>query len=351
MTESKAMGSAREIDMERFVLIAQGHSAFQLLWSGVELGLFDLLSKQPNSTKGQLATAMNLAPYPCRVLLTGLTALGLIVKSGEQFRNSALAEALLVLEKPDSIAPVLGWQAHIVYPGLQDFLESLRAGSNVALRRFAGHGNTLYERLVSYPELEQIFQRAMSALSAQANRRIVEAYDLGRFTHIVDAGGGDGTNAIALAKRYPNLRVTVYDSESVCHIAKERIAAAGMSDRVFTWVGNFLDDPFPPGIDAILFCHIFTIWSMDRNLELLRKCAQSLPAGGAVVLFNMMGDDDDTGPLSTALGSPYFLAIATGEGMLHSWKDYEQAMRSAGFSSVTRVGDLPLNHGLLVAHK
>ncbi|MBK9702627.1 MAG: hypothetical protein IPO75_03720 [Betaproteobacteria bacterium] len=221
MTESKAMGSAREIDMERFVLIAQGHSAFQLLWAGVELGLFDLLSKQPNSTKGQLATAMNLAPYPCRVLLTGLTALGLIVKSGEQFRNSALAEALLVLEKPDSIAPVLGWQAHIVYPGLQDFLESLRAGSNVALRRFAGHGNTLYERLVSYPELEQIFQRAMSALSAQANRRIVEAYDLGRFTHIVDAGGGDGTNAIALAKRYPNLRVTVYDRICLPHCEGE----------------------------------------------------------------------------------------------------------------------------------
>jgi hypothetical protein len=90
---------------------------------------------------------------------------------------------------------------------------------------------------------------------------------------------------------------------------------------------------------------------MERNLGLLRKCAASLPEGGAVVLFNMMGNDDETGPLSTALGSPYFLAIATGEGMLHSWKDYEDAMRAAGFSSVTRIGNLPLNHGLIVATK
>ncbi len=345
------MSNTKEIDMDRFVLIAQGHSAFQLLWAGVELGVFDRLSGQPGMSKEALETAVGLAPYPGRVLLTGLAALGLIVKDGASYRNSALAESLLVQGKPDSIAPVLGWQAHIVYPGLQDFLDSLRAGKNVALRQFPGEGDTLYQRLVSHPELERIFQQAMSALSAQANRRIVDAYDLGSFTHIVDAGGGDGTNAIALARRYPNLKVTVYDSASVCQIAQQRIAAAGLSDRVFTWVGNFLNDPFPPGVDAIMFCHIFTIWSMERNRELLRKCAEALPDDGAVILFNMMGDDDDTGPISTALGSPYFLAIATGEGMLHSWQDYEQGMLAAGFSRITRVGELPLNHGLLVGRK
>lgn len=345
------MGTFKEADMERLVLMAQGHSAFQLLWAGVELGVFDALSRMPGQTLEQLGARLNLGLYPGRVLLTGLTALGLVVKREDGFYNAAVAEALLVRDKPESLAPVLGWQAHIVYPGLLDFVESLKQGANVGLRRFPGEGATLYERLVSHPDLEQIFQDAMSGLSAQANRHIVEAYDFGRFSHIVDAGGGDGTNAIALAQRYPSLKVTVYDSESVCGIAREKIAAAGLSDRVFTWVGDFLHDPFPPGVDAILFCHIFTIWSMERNCELLKKCWRALPSGGAVVVFNMMGDDDDTGPLSTALGSPYFLAIATGEGMLHAWKDYEQAMQAAGFSSIARVGDLPLNHGLLVAHK
>jgi len=345
------MGSTREIDMERFMLIGQGHAAFQLLWAGVELRVFDVLSKQPGLSRPELQQAIGLAAYPCRVLLVGLTALGLIIKGDERFHNSVLAESLLVLGKPDSIAPVLGWQAHIVYPGLQDFVESLRAGRNVALQRFPGKGETLYERLVSNPELEQVFQQAMSALSVQANRRLVDAYDLGRFTHVVDAGGGDGTNAIALALRYPSLKITVYDSESVCEIARQKIAQAGLADRVFAWPGNFLEDPFPADIDAILFSHIFTIWSMDRNLELLKKCASALPEGGAVVLFNMMGDDDDSGPLSTALGSPYFLAIATGEGMLHSWNDYEQAMLAAGFSSVAKVSDLPLNHGLMIGTK
>jgi len=345
------MTRSDELDFSRLVLIAGGHSAFQLLWAGAQLDLYTTLSAEPGLSLLEVASRLGLQVYPCRVLLVGLTALGIVRKEEDRYFNAALTEQLLVKGKPGYFAPILGWQAHIVYPGLVDFVDSLRKGTNTGLRHFPGTGATLYERLVSNPALEQVFQDSMSALSAQANQHIAAAYDFGRFSHVVDAGGGDGTNAIALATRYPKLKVTVYDSASVCRIAQQNIAAAGLEDRVFTWAGNFLTDPFPPGIDAILFCHILTIWSMERNVELLKKCARSLPATGAVIVFNMMGDDDDTGPLSTALGSPYFLAIATGEGMLHAWKDYEGAMRQAGFSAIDRVDDLPLNHGLLVAHK
>jgi L-tyrosine C(3)-methyltransferase len=336
------MADTRKLDMDRLLLIAGGHSAFQLLWAGVELGTFDHLSREPG---------MTLQLYPCRVLMIGLTALGLVRKQGDQYFNAELTEQMLVKGKPGYAAPILGWQAEIVYPGMGEFVASLKQSTNVGLTRFPGNGQTLYERLASHPAKERIFQSAMSALSRQAMGHLLDAYDFGRFSHIVDAGGGEATNAIALAQRYPSLKVTVYDSETVCALAQKKIEASGMSDRIFTWAGNFLSDPFPPGVDAILFCHIFTIWSMPRNLEILRRCRQALPQGGATILFNMMADDDDTGPLSTALGSPYFLAIATGEGMLHAWKDYEQAMREAGFSKIERVDRLPLNHGLLAAFR
>ena len=120
----------------------------------------------------------------------------------------------------------------------------------------------------------------MTTLSAQANRHLLDAYDFGPYSHLVDAGGGDGTNAIALAKQYPSLKVTVYDSETVCAIARQNIEAHGLGDRVFACVGDFRADPLPSKVDAILFCHIFTIWSMAHNLEMLRKCYQTLPRGG-----------------------------------------------------------------------
>jgi cyclopropane fatty-acyl-phospholipid synthase-like methyltransferase len=191
----------------------------------------------------------------------------------------------------------------------------------------------------------------MSALSAQANAYLLQGVDFNRFTHVVDVGGGDGSNALALARQFPELRVTVFDSPSVCEIAKHNIADAGLQDRVTTCAGDMFSDPFPEGVDAILFSHIFTIWSLDKNLALLKKCYDTLPEGGSALIFGMMGADDDTGPLGTALGSPYFLAIATGEGMLYSWADYEEKMQQAGFATVERVENIPLNHGVIIGTK
>lgn len=343
----------RELDWDQMLLIAGGHTAFQLLWAGVELALYDSLSSKPNQTLQELASEMGIEPQPARILLIGLTAIGVVKRDGEgRYTNAALTEARLVRNKPAYAAPILGWQAHIVYPGLQDFLPSLRLNRNVGLQRFEGNESTLYERLTHNPALEKIFQDAMAALSHQANSFLPKAMDFGKYKYVVDAGGGNGANAMAIASAYPKVRASVFDSPSVCSIAVENIKSCNMGERVTTWPGNFFSDPFPPEADCIVFCHILTIWSMAKNLALLRRAYDALPKGGAVVIFNMMGADDDSGPLSTALGSPYFLAIATGEGMLHPWKDYETALREAGFQQITRVEQgLPLDHGILIGVK
>jgi len=343
--------TANEIDLEHLVLIAGGHTAFSLLWTGVELGLYSLLSNEPGLTLPAVAERLNLEHQPTRILLTGLTALRILRKEDDRYFNAKLTDQLLVPERPGSAAPILGWQAHIVYPGLMDFAQSLKENRNAGLQHFPGPGNTLYERLTAHPHLEKIFQDAMSALSAQANAYLLEGVDFSRLNHALDVGGGDASNALALARKFPELRVTVFDSPSVCEIARQNISAAGLQDRVSTCAGDMFSDPYPEGVDAILFSHIFTIWSLDKDLALLKKSYDTLPDGGSVLIFGMMGADDDTGPLSTALGSPYFLAIATGEGMLYSWADYEEKMHQAGFASVARVDNLPLNHGVIIGSK
>jgi hypothetical protein len=342
-----------EIDFERLVLIAGGHTAFQLLWAGVELGLYEHLTAKPDRSLSEVADALGLSRQPARILMTGLTALGIVKRSPHGlYRNADLTDARLVRGKPGYVAPILGWQAHIVYPGMQDFVASLKQNRNVGLDRFAGTEPTLYQRLTHDKPLQKVFQDAMSALSKQSNSFLPAAMDFGKYTQVVDAGGGDGTNAMAIANHHPSVKTCVFDSASVCEHAQQNILQAGMADRVTIWPGNFFEDPYPAGTDCILYCHILTIWSMENNLKLLKRTFDALPEGGAVVIFNMMGADDDSGPLSTALGSPYFLAIATGEGMLHPWKDYETALKDVGFKQTIRLDQgLPLDHGILVGIK
>jgi hypothetical protein len=348
MTQEQA---PKELDFDKLMLIAQGHTAFQLLWAGIELGLYNFLSTAPESHFDNIAAELKLNPQPTRILLTGLTALGVITKKDKQYSNSAVTEQMLVGDKPGSLAPVLGWQRYISYEGLVDFVESLKKDENIGLRRFPGEGNTLYERLVNDPFREKIFQDSMSGLSEQANQHLRDVTELNSIRHLVDAGGGDGTNGIALCKNFPDMTVSIFDSESVCKIATQHIELEGMVGRVKTWPGNFLYDAFPSGIDAVLYSHILTIWSPETNLALLKRTYDALPDGGSVIVFNMMGNDDDTGPLSTALGSPYFQCIATGDGMLYSWSDYETWIKEAGFTSVKRYDGLPLSHGILVGKK
>jgi hypothetical protein len=314
------------------------------------LDLFGLLSRRGPLRRADIAAELGLRDQPARILLLGLVALRLLNKKGERYGNAPIAEARLVRDAADSWVPLLGWQHDIVYPGLEDLTESLRRNRNVGLRRFPGQGATLYDRLASDPEKESVFAEAMSCLSGKANGHLAACTQFGDVRHLVDCGGGDGSNAMRLARVHKELRVTVFDVPSVAEKARRNIERAGMAGRVRAAAGDFLIDPLPDGPDAILVAHILTIWSPERNLRLLRKCHAHLPPGGRLFIFNMITRDDDTGPLINALGSPYFQAIASGEGMLYSGKDYQDWLREAGFERVSRE-DLPLEHALFVARK
>jgi L-tyrosine C(3)-methyltransferase len=341
---------AEELDLSHFMLLAQGHAAFQTLWAATQVGIFDALARKPGISRRDIGIEVGLEERPIRILLTGLTALRLLVKDGDTYRNSSMTERFLVTGSPENIVKVLGWQYHIVYCAAMDFVESLRSNRNIGLRYFPGSEDNLYARLSHDQGLEKIFHDAMASISNATNRLLTEHLDLSQLTHLVDAGGGDGTNAMCLAKAQPHLQVTVFDRASVCDLAKKNISQAGLKDRIDTFPGDFFVDPFPQGIDCILFAHIFTIWSLERDAMLLKRAHSALPKGGKVIIFNTMGWDDETGPMSAALGSVYFMTIATSEGRIHTWKDYEACLQDAGFTSFQRIS-VGHDHGILIGTK
>lgn len=339
-----------DLDFDDIVLIACGHTAFQLLWAGVQLGVFDTLSKTPNLTRDEIAKQIGLQSQPARILMTGLAALNLVKKENGRFYNTAIVENLLTRGSQNNMIDVLGWQAHIVYPSEVDFIESLKQFKNVGLRHFKGDADNIYHRLPYDSFIAKVFHDAMSSLSGSANANLAKLPIFKDIKHLVDAGGGDGTNAITLVKAHPHLRVTVFDGATACDKAKEKIAAAGLTEQIATYAGDFFIDTFPHDIDAVLFGHMMPIWSPERDTALLRRAYDALPSGGKVLVFNMMGDDDEIGPMSAALGSPYFLTTATGEGMMYSWHEHESFLAAAGFHQTERHV-LPKDHGLLIGVK
>jgi ubiquinone/menaquinone biosynthesis C-methylase UbiE len=342
--------SGDAFEMNRLYLILGGHIFFQTLRAAVELDLFTYIKKNGPCTHLELAAACAIEMKPMRILLLGLTSLGLLVKKNERYDNSREANMFLVTDEPENFVNIIRWQHSINFPSIFHFLDALRSNDNAGLQVFPGTQPTLYERLSLNPDLEKIFQDAMQSISMMANRLLAENIDLSSSKHLLDVGGGDGTNARILASKFPELEVTVMDSKTVCERADESNKNSPHYGRLHTYVGNCFDDQFPDNVDAILFCHFLTIWSEEKNKKLIEKAYRALPEGGRIIIFNMMQHDDGTGPLTAALGSPYFLTIATGEGMLYTWSEYKSWMKSVGFRDIVGT-PLPRDHGVIIGIK
>lgn len=293
-------------DTERLELILGGHIFFQTLRSAIALDLFTVLVRNPGASLESLCESVAIEEQPMRILLLGCTALRLIEKRGEGYYNSPVSTALLSRDSGRNIIANVEFAHRLVYRPMFHMYDAMRANRNIGLDEFSGPGDTLYERLSHEPELERVFHEGLQSTSALNVEQLLDHFDFSSVRHVLDVGGGNGTALCAVASRHAGLCGTILETASVCSLADQQIAAAGMSDRVGTRAGDSFSDSFPTGADCILFMHFMTIWSPQSNLELLRKSYAVLPPGGSVVIFDGAQSNDRTGPLRAARWCPYF---------------------------------------------
>lgn len=342
----------RPLNMDGLSWILFGHAAFQYLNAACELGLFDILHTRGELSKEDIRMSLDLQPRAVDILLLGCTSLGLLEKEGERYRNADVVAGMLGTADWQRFQDTVAFEQYVVYEGQLDFTESLRTNSNVGIRRVRGRGRDLYHRLSENPELEQVFYRYMRSWSELANEHLVAELDLTGARRLLDCGGGDAVNAVALAEANPLLDVTVFEIPASKTIAEAKIAEAGLEDRVAVLPGDMFADDFPSGFEVVLFAHQLVIWTLAENTMLLRKAYEALNDGGRVVIFNSMSNDAGDGPVVAALDSVYFAALPAEGGMIYSWAQHEECLRAAGFRDPKRLecpGWTP--HGIIVATK
>ena len=161
--------------------------------------------------------------------------------------------------------------------------------------------------------------------------------DFSTFRRLLDVGGGSGAFDIELCLRHRELSATVYDLPFVTEIAHERIAEAGLSDRILTQPGDFFADAqYPPDHDVMLLSMIMHDWSERENRAILRKCYDALPPGGSVVISELLVNDDKTGPAPAGLMSLNML-IETVGGRNYTAAELRTWLEDIGYCDVHTV--------------
>ncbi|MFC0508985.1 methyltransferase [Micromonospora costi] len=328
--------------------LVAGVWGFKTLAVGVELGLFTWLSRTGTATADEVAAEFGLAERPTDMLLAASASLGLLEKAGDGYRNSELAEQFLVEGRPYYFG------AQVRYSDLRTYLPWHRIGEALRTDRPLTWDPQVQKSMfdTTDPAMLAQFWDAMYSTSRFTARALAEAYDFGAHRRLLDVGGGAGAFPIELCRRLPDLTATVLDLPHVCERADERIAEAGLGERIGSVAGDFLADPeLPGGHDVVLLSMILHDWDEPTNRALLARCHAALPPGGAIVVCELLLDDDRTGPPEAALMGMNML-VETEGGRNYSGAEYATWLADAGFVDVRTVRfDAPGANGAVVGRR
>jgi len=131
----------------------------------------------------------------------------------------------------------------------------------------------------------EVFNQAMTSLSASVIDPIVTSYDFSEIHTLMDVAGGYGSLLAAALKANPKMQGVLFDTPAVIEGAKPEIAASGVADRCQLASGDFFA-AVPAGADAIMMKYIIHDWDDEHSRKILKTCHAALPSGGWLLVID-----------------------------------------------------------------
>ncbi len=147
-----------------------------------------------------------------------------------------------------------------------------------------------FAALAGDPPRLHAFQQAMAESSTVAAHDAIKVYDFGRFSRVLDLGGGYGGVLGVLLGAYPDQTGVVCDLGYLQEGAAAYLAQAGVADRGRFMAGNFFE-AVPSGFDCILMKFIIHDWGDDDALAILRGARKAADASATLVLLEQVVPD------------------------------------------------------------
>src|SRR5215470_11143263 len=236
-----------------------GYMASSALYLVIALNVPDQLAGGPKDV-AELARAAGANEDALYRLLRLLASMGLFVEQSP--RRFALTPAADLLRK-DAPGSLSGMAVFLPDPFhfrvYAELMHSVMTGQPAADKAL---GMPVFEYLAKHPDYSQVFNDAMTALSAPVAGAAIEAYDFSTIGTLVDVAGGHGEVLMSILKACPTVRGILADVGHVIEGAKPRIAAAGLSDRCEAVAIDFFTSV--PSGDAYVMKHIIHDWDDER---------------------------------------------------------------------------------------
>jgi hypothetical protein len=306
--------------------LVDGFQVTQAIHVAATLGIPDLLAAGPRTSE-DLAAATGSDERSLYRLLRALASIGIFhEEDGRRFASTPLAARL----QKDASETMYGWAAFIGRPpnwqAWGDLLHSVRTGKN-AFRHV--HGTDVWANRARDPSESAAFDRAMTDLTRGLNQSLLDAYDFGRFSTVVDVGGGRGALLVALLEAYPQMHGILFDQPHVVEGAAADLDS-GVVGR-FELAGGSFFERVPDGGDAYLLRAIVHDWEDAEALRILESCRRAARPGASVLVIERELGPANENPAAKFADLNMFVGPG---GCERSTDEYAGLFAAAGFRFV-----------------
>jgi hypothetical protein len=317
------------MNFSELMALAGGHAEARIVQTALAVGVFEALARGCQSADA-IAAQLQLNGEAVELLLNGLAALTILEKPAEQFALSETARLYLVKSSPRYAGGMILFE-EATWQWWSKLPEALRTG--LPVRR-----PDMYQE---DPAETEIFINAMDSLvKARGDAEAVaNAFDWRNVHALLDVGSGPATYPIALCRRLPRLRATIFDLPGSLEITARYVGEAGLNDRIDLVPGDYRRDPIPGKFDAIFLSNIIHGENTDRNQALIGKLAANVAPAGSILIKDHILDETRAHPRVGAIFSLLML-LTTDGGRCYSFGEIKHWFARAGLTQVRQI-DLP----------
>jgi len=299
-------------DYEKTLDLIIGRWRSQILYAGVELGVFEHLSSNPKNAS-DIARALHLDYNLAYRLLRALSSLGLLRESVNRDFTITQQGEFLRKDNPKTLRGIALLEEGAEHYALWKHLRAMiKDGKQNAFPR--EYGQKLFEFTENNPAYRQVFNQAMSSYSSIQTTWVTEAldgFDFSNVNTVCDVGGGQGHLLCSLLVKFPHLKGTVIELDSV--IKNNDLLWAekmGVKDRCSYVGGNMFNGV--PAADAYIMKMILHDWSDDECIKILSNIHNAAPENGTVLIAEHLVPGPEE-PHFSKLFDIHMMCVATGK--------------------------------------
>ena len=296
----------------------------KILLTAIKLDLFSALDGQAVSSF-ELAHQLTLNQRSLGLLLHALVAMRILTKDGESFANTSVAQKYLVKANQEYVGHLL-----ILHDSEWENWGKLEETIRTGISPVRQH---LFE---TNPEMGANVLAVLDRIGRGGGINLAKYLQLDGVGHLLDVGGGAGTNAVAFCQEYPHLMATVFDLPQTLLVAERYIKDAGLEDRIALKPGNFNTDLLGGPYDVALMSDILHYQDHQINGVLVKKVFTHLKPKGRLVIKDRFLDPDRTSPAWTTAFAVHIM-VNTEHGDCFTTQEAMDWMATAGFHSVTEL--------------